>query len=348
MAKHLRDPEYPIKKESIDDRRWRVHAATEYPVDVFNHGLEFTEDDHIKPYEPLPVEISRGCIFKCSFCAFPLNGKRRDEYIRDYDKVREEMVRNYEMFGTTNYIFSDDTINDSMDKVDALHALSASLPFDLKFTGYIRLDVMYRHPDMAHKLMDMGLESAFFGIETLNAEAARRIGKGGANIKEAMYWIRDVWGDNVLMRGAFIIGLHPEPFDSVLATREWTLSDDYPLHNTYWSALRVFGNSDSTVPKLYLSRMEKDPEKFGLEKDRENWVSEGNEWSDLHQLAFDWNQNDMSLPLAGLNYRSRTNVIRPEIKTTELVTQQQLNDMGYGTRVNAEVDEYITNVLASR
>jgi len=38
-------------------------------------GHKFIEQDCILPNETLPVEVSRGCIFKCSFCAFPLNGK---------------------------------------------------------------------------------------------------------------------------------------------------------------------------------------------------------------------------------------------------------------------------------
>jgi hypothetical protein len=85
------------------------------PVDTMRHHWE--KNDCILPGETLPIEISRGCIFNCKFCSYPLNGKKKFDYLRDPDLIREEMIRNYELFGTTNYMFSDDTFNDSTFKL---------------------------------------------------------------------------------------------------------------------------------------------------------------------------------------------------------------------------------------
>ena len=48
--------------------------------DYPNSTIKFVENDIIFPGEHLPVEIARGCIFKCSFCNYELNGKRPVSY----------------------------------------------------------------------------------------------------------------------------------------------------------------------------------------------------------------------------------------------------------------------------
>jgi len=80
------------------------------------------DSDLIIPKEPLPIEIARGCIFKCKFCAFPLIGKhiKDDSYIRSEDIILEEVLYNYEKFQTTTYLVVDDTFNERMDKIELL------------------------------------------------------------------------------------------------------------------------------------------------------------------------------------------------------------------------------------
>ena len=348
LAKHLQDPTHPIKKKPTlkGDDRWIIDS-NDYSVDIFDHPIEFSENDFIRRHEPLPIETARGCIFKCSFCAYPLNGKKRNDYVRDFNSVHDEMLRNYEMFGTTNYIFADDTINDSPDKIDGLHKAITSLPFDIKFTGYLRLDVMYRHQEMATKLLEMGMESAFFGIETLHPETARKIGKGGVNIRDAMYWVRDVWGDRVTTMGSFMVGLPSEPLTSVLDTVEWTRSDDYPLDTVSWSALSVFSHQNATIPKPYMSRMELEPEKFGIDADVVQWISRDGilTLQSAKQLVKNWNGESYDWPMAGLDYRSRLNIIIPGADTIKL-SPRQMEKMGYSKKAKAARDKYIRGVLS--
>ena len=76
----------------------------------------------------LPLEVARGCIFKCNFCSFPLNGKGKGEAIRDFSYIRDELIENYELYGIEDYWLTDDTFNDdNMDKFrDSLTNLTKS------------------------------------------------------------------------------------------------------------------------------------------------------------------------------------------------------------------------------
>lgn len=40
--------------------------------------------------ETLPIEVSRGCIFKCKFCRYAMIGKKKGTYIRDMELIKED------------------------------------------------------------------------------------------------------------------------------------------------------------------------------------------------------------------------------------------------------------------
>jgi len=195
----------------------------------------YEDNDIIFKNEALPIEISRGCIFKCKFCSFPLNGKQKGEGTKDTTVLRNEFLRNYEKFGTTNYIFVDDTYNDSVDKIKLLYdEVFSQLPFEISFTAYLRLDLIMRFPETIDILKDSGLKSAVFGIETINHKSASSIGKG-KNPEEQIEFIRklknDKWKDIIVSSG-FILGLPYDTEETLNQFKEWIVSNDNPLD--YW------------------------------------------------------------------------------------------------------------------
>jgi radical SAM superfamily enzyme YgiQ (UPF0313 family) len=162
--------------------RWQGAEISNDPLDkkfsIETLDHRFTEQDCIIKGETLPLEVSRGCIFKCSFCAFPLNGKSKFDYLRDPEQIKDELTHNFEKYGTTNYFLCDDTFNDSTMKIERLHKAITSLPFKIHFTTYLRLDLLNAHREQIPLLKEMGLASPFFGIESLNQKSASSIGKG--------------------------------------------------------------------------------------------------------------------------------------------------------------------------
>jgi radical SAM superfamily enzyme YgiQ (UPF0313 family) len=275
-------------------RLWPKKNTTEIVDDKNSHfditTLQHTwhENDCILPGETLPIEISRGCIFKCTFCSYPLNGKKKFDYLRDPELIKEELISNYENFGTTNYFFTDDTFNDSTLKLEALHKVITSLPFKIKFVTYLRLDLLHAHPEQLVLLKEMGLGSAFFGIETFNHESGKIIGKGmkPSIVKE---FLLDVyykhWNEEIPITCSFIIGLPKETESSIRETHKWL--KDTPI-NDLWFPLFIKNNSH------YKSEFDLNYAKYGYVLDENsNWTSDTMTYADALSIAEEFNDSGL-------------------------------------------------------
>lgn len=229
-------------------------------------------EDCIQPDEALPIEISRGCIFKCKFCYFPLNGKAKLDFIKEPDVLREELTRNYELFGTTRYMFSDDTYNDTTTKLQQINSVVQDLPFKVKFGVYARLDLMVAHKEHAELMLENGIGAALFGIESLNHESARSIGKGmhPDKLVKELYRLRDdVWKTEVFTHSSFIVGL---PYDTYDTMGEWLtrISDpSFPLDSFNLAPLSI----DTSRLRIYTSEFEQDPKKYGYDVTERGWTN---------------------------------------------------------------------------
>lgn len=237
----------------VDDRR-----AEHY--DFSNTIMQYHETDAVLPGETLSIEIARGCIFRCSFCSYPLNGKKKLDYLKHEQILTQEFVDNYRRWGVTRYIMVDDTFNDSREKAEMMHRISKSLPFELEYWANCRLDLMAAHPDTLRLLFDSGLRAAFFGIETLHDQAAKTIGKGGAREKlvQTLNDIKSRYSDQVMLHGSFIFGLPHEPVESMQETARRLSSGELALDSYYVHALKIMS------PGLaYSSEIDADPGRFG-------------------------------------------------------------------------------------
>lgn len=174
--------------------------------------------------EWLPLEISKGCRFGCKFCMFDKLGTT----IICKDALRAELIHNYEQFGVTGYQLTDDTINDSMAKVEMIHEVFTSLPFKAEWIAYARPDMFHKFPEMLDLMYEAGCKGMFLGIETFNHDAAKLCGKGlhPEKIKDILSWIKDKYGDEIFILGSFILGLPGETEESLEDTLQYLKSQD--------------------------------------------------------------------------------------------------------------------------
>lgn len=258
----------------IDDRRAEGYAFTTTP-------MTYSAQDSILPGETLVTEISRGCVFRCAFCAYPLNGKKRMDHIKLEHLLYREFLDNYEKFGVTRYLFSDDTFNDSVEKVEMIHRISQRLPFQLEYWAYIRLDLLAAHPETADMLFDSGLRAAHFGIETMCPDAARVIGKGGSRQRliDMLHYCKQHWGNRVSLYGTFIFGLPHESVDSMQHTAQQLLDRVIPLDS--WA---IFPLAISVNNLSYTSDIDRRPEHYGYQLGQIDTSS-------INFQCYDWSNN---------------------------------------------------------
>ena len=211
------------------------------------HGARIIQNRMQKKYgikhgEWLPLEVSKGCRFGCKFCFYDHSGT----IIKKPEELREELIYNYENFGTQGYLLSDDTVNDSPAKIDMMHSVIKSLPFDIEWVAYTRPDMFYKYPEMYHKMLDMGCRGMFLGVETLTHEAGKIAGKGlhPDKIKEILNWLREVGKDEVFILASFIVGLVGETKETLMETGRW-LRDQRCLNKAQYELLYISDPNDT-------------------------------------------------------------------------------------------------------
>lgn len=239
--------------------------------DITTCAHRFHKDDCIRVGESLPLEIARGCIFKCRFCRYPHIGKKKNDYIRSIAEIEDEILYNYEHYKTTNYYILDDTFNETPGKVKEFYDMTQRLPFKINWCGYLRADLIHRFPETAIWLRDSGLVAAFFGIESFHPEASKVVGKAwsGKHGKEFILELKNgVWKDRVNITLSLIIGLPPETFEDMQETQQWCVDNDIDR----WS-WHVLGLSDN--PSKYdKSEFDNNPAQYGFVVNGNDWRSE--------------------------------------------------------------------------
>lgn len=294
LANHLLDKNVKLEKS---------HKSIFGPVvvndskaegfDFASSSMAYEHHDGILTDEVLPIEIARGCIFKCAFCSYPLNGKKKLDYLKDPEILYNEFLDNYEKFGTTRYNFVDDTFNDSIEKCKMISDISKRLPFKLEYWAYIRLDLLAAHPETIDWLFDSGLRGCFFGIETFNQETGKLVGKGGKRERliDTLRYIKSKWGDEAMLHGSFIFGLPHESVDSMQQTISTLLSPDSPLDSFHLKALRIKANKENWT-NGFLADIDINYEKYGYTKKGEIgldmiWENEYTSYEQVKKLVND-------------------------------------------------------------
>jgi hypothetical protein len=250
----------------------------------------FTADDFVLPNESLPIETSRGCMFKCTFCSFPLLGRNKTDlnYIKDPAILAEELRYNYENFGTTNYSIVDDTFNETTDKLLAVQSAIKQSGVDIRFFSYLRADILARFPEQVDILLDMGLMSALFGIETLNWESAKSIGKGlhPDKIKDFLIKFKRQAGTQVITNGSFILGLPHDTEETLEEDMQWIFDHSDALDSYHLTPLYVEKGD------VWSSEIGLNPEKFGYTVDESGryWTNQHMTFDRAKEIADNWSE----------------------------------------------------------
>jgi len=258
-----------------------------YTQEEFSRSkIIFEHKDIVLSGEALPIEIARGCIFKCAYCYFDLIGKKVGDWTKTEETLYEELMYNYKIFGTTQYMVSDELVNESLEKLEMIVRVAERLPFKFEYTAYARIDLIHRYPEMIQLLKRSGAIGLAFGIETFNHQAGKAVGKGmdPNRVKELLYMCKKEWQDDIIISGNFIMGLPGESLASFMQTVDWLMEPDCPIDIFELNLLNMKATSGGKLG----NKMGDDPEKYGYIVDRKNKTWSNKEMSKEEANALMW------------------------------------------------------------
>lgn len=278
---HIRSLEYKVKEYG------NVTFQSEFENCVF----DWEPIDKIQVGESLPIELSRGCIFKCKFCNFPNIGKRKKDYIKNSDIVKNEIRNAFANYKTSFFQIVDDTFNESSDKVETFMKDIRDLNIPINFGTFSRCDLLQRFPETIDYFERSQIASVAFGIETLNANASKIIGKGWNGTKECTEFLKKLskrWNNKINIHCTMIVGLPGESEKDIWENRQRLIDTGVSSFNYY--PLTMQHNRTATM----LSFFEKNYKDYGFEfKGELDWINNTTGWT--FQRAFQLSKELMAV-----------------------------------------------------
>lgn len=293
------------------------------------------EGDEFLSHQPIPLEVSRGCIFRCVFCNHPFTGaKDADSYIRTPESIANELKRNYELFGTTRYSLMDDTFNDSFEKLDRLEKAIdlAKLP-NFEFQAYTKPELLATKPAMNDQLIRLGIVGGFAGIESLNSRARKEMNKG-MDVQRVFDALTNltIKSSKIKLHASIIIGLPGDTLNDVNDWQSFFIKNQSTLFRSWeYAGLGIYQPSTLETDNTNLSPIEKDPEKYGYKIIKSapgkyiHWATDTMDANQASKLAVKLNEDTRHVATPGGWYVSsawNVNETDEAMNTTTLVNLQ--------------------------
>lgn len=253
---------------------WMVNAMHFYPAwpptEVKDsYEIIYEKRDFLTPNDVLTLEFQRGCKFACKYCSYPILNVKGDTS-RTQEDIQQELQRNYDSWGITNYAVADETINNNDDKLIKISNAVKSLSFQPNFTGFVRLDLLYSQRHHIELLMESRIWGHYYGVETFNHETGKIIGKGldPEKNKYLATLVRDTFNKNLgVYRGtiSMIVGLPKESKDSIFAGALW-LKNTWKNQSFDYYPLTISKKQQQDVSVAKLSAFGEDFSKYGYKE----------------------------------------------------------------------------------
>lgn len=207
-----------LKYQIFANGRKIIKGNLDYPAfPMKSLRIKYESRDFILPNETLVTELGRGCVFNCKFCNFPILGVKED-HTRDAEDFYQELQQTYDTFGVTSYHLADETVNDYTAKLEKFAGAVKRLDFNPVLSGFARADLFASRKQDWDIMMEMGFTGHHYGIESLNPQSLKVVGKGmnPDKLLSGLLEGRDYFKKHGLYKGqvSLIAGLPYETRDS--------------------------------------------------------------------------------------------------------------------------------------
>ncbi|MBS3097305.1 cobalamin-dependent protein [Candidatus Woesearchaeota archaeon] len=161
-----------------------------------------------------PIETTRGCPFKCSFCSqIVVFGNKIRE--RSVDNVIEEIKEIRDKYKITHLVFYDDTLGLNRKRTMELCDRIINEKIDITFEGMTRVNCI--DEELIIKMKQAGLNRLSFGVESGNQDILNAI-KKGINLQQIRDAYRLVDKHGIETRMSIIFGLPFETKETIKKT----------------------------------------------------------------------------------------------------------------------------------
>jgi hypothetical protein len=275
-----------------------VNASRDYPNDMkaSAFSIKYLPTDFVDPNEFQVVTFSRGCIFKCSFCNHSAIGVRKQDFEKSEQAIVDEFLYAYQHYGITKFSIIDSTFNDTDEKANLLLHISTLIPEPIQVVCFLRLDLLYKQPGLLDKLVKAGVVAVHFGIDSLNKDTGRLIGKT-VDPTLLVQYLKDIrlQYPDLFIYGTFIAGLPKDTVEKQREICEW-LNTERPMDMWYWFPLSIKQNNGSGE---VLSPIEQDYAKYGYKETvKQTTIPSGRGLRDRGLSLVAWENDQLTLPQA--------------------------------------------------
>lgn len=236
----------------INDTKWKQlekEDLTEIPCpDYSDYDFSFYEKKII------PLQGSKGCVRKCTFCDYIENWTKFQW--RSADHIFAEMLEQYKKYKIRNFKFQDTLTNGNLKEFNRLITLLSEYnkqnPNDsFRWSGHYIFREKKSSDDQEWQMIaDSGASILIVGIENLNQDIRYAIGKKFSN--EAIdYHLEQALKHNVKLGLLFITGYVTETQAHVEFSKRWL--DSHTKYQPIISYIQ-WGSGLGIFPNTYLDR----------------------------------------------------------------------------------------------
>lgn len=176
------------------------------------------------PFPSVQMWTSRGCPFRCSFCAWPQIMYGGNDYrVRSAAKILDELELLVSRYGFRSFYFDDDTVNIGKKRMLELCREIKNRGINLPWAIMARADTMDR--ELLTAFRDAGLYSLKYGVESGDQELVNSSGKklDLQKVREAVSITREL---GIKIHLTFAFGLPGETKETIQKTINLALELD--------------------------------------------------------------------------------------------------------------------------
>lgn len=187
--------------------------------------IDLNKYDLSVPYMPkgktLNLMTSRGCVFKCAYCAYKSVSPSKVRY-KSPQILIEELESIIENHGISNFYFMDDDFSLNQKRMQELSYLIHKHGLRVHWRCQTRADSFIRDPENPKRFSEMGCNHISIGIESGDQELLNRINKK-ISLDTAQKAIAAAKEYGIKVRAYLMVGLPYQTFASIRKTIDFVM-----------------------------------------------------------------------------------------------------------------------------